>query len=463
MTDKSFKAIVNFLQRWKSSQAHARLKHGVTMGSVSWCTRHQRFYSKDAKDDASEEVTNQSSVVKQKSAETPLLKQLKTRIKFDGPLTVHDYMREVLTNPYSGYYMNKDVFGAQGDFITSPEICQMFGELLGIWVFSEWYKVGSPKPLKLVEFGPGRGTLMQDILRVLGRFDKEAQKNLEVHFVEVSPHLSDIQEKKLCGTVTKPIENYESDGVEVHYKTNKTVDGFQVYWHRHLAQVPYGYSIYIAQEFLDALPVHKLLKTDKGWREILIDVDEGDGPHHLRYILSKAPTPASSLFPNVEEKRDEIEVCPEAGVFCQELAVRMEEFGGAALIIDYGHSGDKTDTFRGFKNHQLHDPLCEPGSADLTADVDFSYLKQQVEDKLTTYGPVPQGFFLKNMGIELRLTQLLKNCPYDQQKNLISSYNMLVDADKMGQRFKVMAFFPAILKDFLIKYPPGGVYRDLEA
>lgn len=430
---------------WKGSISKEKYKKG----RLSTCT-HIRSIG------TSVPVSRSQVIPNSKSPETPLLKQLKARIKLSGPLTVYDYMKEVLINPVAGYYAaGQDMFGSQGDYITSPEICQMFGELVGVWVYSEWYKLGSPKPLQLVELGPGRGTLMQDILRVLQQFG-EAGSDLSVHFVEVSEELSCKQEEKLCGVVQSNKDDYEK---ELYFKKSTTTGGSPVFWYRHLGSVPRSFSVFLANEFFDVLPVHKICKTEDGWREVLIDIDEGDGPHHLRYVLSRAETPATKVFIQPEETRDEIEVSPDAAVLCEELASRIEEDGGIALIMDYGHDGKDSSTFRAFKNHALHDPLCEPGTADLTADVDFAHLKGQIQERVITYGPVTQSSFLTNMGIEFRLANLMKHCHLDEQKSLISGFKMLTDPLKMGTRFKFLAFFPAAVKDFLKKHPPAGFYR----
>ncbi|XP_064483804.1 protein arginine methyltransferase NDUFAF7, mitochondrial-like isoform X2 [Ornithodoros turicata] len=348
-----------------------------------------------------------------KSSETKLLQQLRTRILASGPITVAEYMKEVLTNPMSGYYMHRDVFGSAGDFTTSPEISQMFGELIAVWFLNEWMKAGKPKPLYIVELGPGRGTLADDMLRVFSKYS-DAMEVVSLHLVEISPHLSQIQELKLCGTVSvvkdvldeRPVHlriPIKSESEEVTYKQSITKHGVPVAWYRHLHDVPRGFSCFIAHEFLDALPVHKFQRTKEGWRELFIDLDDGPGPHHLRYVLSRGPTPASFFTDLVDtEKRDHVEVCPEAGVIVQEIASRMHENGGTGLIVDYGHDGTKSDTFRAFKNHDLHPALSEPGTADLTADVDFSYLKKILSGKALTYGPVTQEQFLKSMGIDIR-------------------------------------------------------------
>lgn len=403
-----------------------------------------------------------------KSAETKLLQQLRSRILASGPITVAEYMKEVLTNPMSGYYMHRDVFGSSGDFTTSPEISQMFGELIAVWFLNEWMKAGKPKPLYIVELGPGRGTLSDDMLRVFSKYS-DAMEVVSLHLVEISPHLSQIQEFKLCGTVSvvkdvldsSPVHlrlPVKSDSEEVTYKQSITKHGVPVGWYRHLHDVPRGFSCFVAHEFLDALPVHKFQRTKEGWREVFIDLDDGPGPHHLRYVLSRGPTPASFFADVSTEKRDHVEVCPEAGVIAQELASRMHEHGGSSLVVDYGHDGTKTDTFRAFKNHALHPVLSEPGTADLTADVDFSYLKRILIGKALTYGPVTQEQFLKNMGIDMRYQKLLQNCLPDHRKELESSYDMLTNPKKMGERYKFFGIFPLDMKEHLEVNPPAGFF-----
>ncbi|KAL3246870.1 hypothetical protein MRX96_057377 [Rhipicephalus microplus] len=323
----------------------------------------------------------------------------------------------------------------------------MFGELVAVWFLNEWVKAGKPKPLYIVELGPGRGTLSDDMLRVFSKYS-DAMEVVSLHLVEISPHLSQVQELKLCGTVSVVKDVFEhnpvtlrlpvkTDTEEATYKHSITKHGVPVGWYRHL---------------------HDFQRTPEGWREVFIDLDDGPGPHHLRYVLSRGPTPAS-FFANVTgEKRDHVEVCPEAGVIVQELAHRMDEHGGCGLVVDYGHDGDKTDTFRAFKNHALHPVLSEPGTADLTVDVDFSYLRRILKDRALTFGPIPQGEFLRNMGISIRLEKLLANCPPEARQDLLTGYEMLTHPEKMGERFKFFGIFPKDMQDTLSTNPPAGFF-----
>uniref|UniRef100_A0A8C8R5Q0 Protein arginine methyltransferase NDUFAF7 n=1 Tax=Pelusios castaneus TaxID=367368 RepID=A0A8C8R5Q0_9SAUR len=370
---------------------------------------------------------------------TRMLKHLLFKIQSTGPISVAEYMREVLTNPAEGYYMHHDMLGERGDFITSPEISQIFGELIGIWYISEWMATGKPKTFRLVELGPGRGTLTDDILRVFNQLGSLFNKcDISVHLVEVSPKLSEIQALTLTGGKIQA----ELDVSTPVYMKGISKVGIPIFWYRDLQDVPQGNGFYLAHEFFDALPIHKFQRTEKGWREVLIDI-EPEVPDQLRFVLAPSATPATEYFIQAKEARDHVEVCPDAGILIQRLACRIQEDGGAALIADYGHDGTKTDTFRGFRNHKLHDVLIAPGTADLTADVDFSFLRTMTQGRVATLGPIKQQEFLKNMGIDVRLQVLLQNAS-DQalQKQLIQGYDMLMNPQKMGDRFNFFALLP---------------------
>ncbi|KAL0275519.1 UNVERIFIED_CONTAM: hypothetical protein PYX00_003344 [Menopon gallinae] len=396
-------------------------------------------------------------VVKPASVEKSSVPQLlDAKIKASGPITVADFMKMVLTNPLTGYYMKRDVFGRKGDFITSPEISQMFGEIIGVWIYYELRKIGMPKPWQLIELGPGRGTMTKDILRVLKHF--KALEDFSIHFVEMSNHLSSIQAQVLCDDVVTfgmmPPDNKGNP----YYRASKTIDGLPIYWYQSVTNVPRGFSVVLAHEFFDALPIHKYQKVDNEWREVLINSRKGEkGEVEFHYTTSKSQPPLSKLLIREDEKRDHLEISPESGQITKYIADLLEEEGGFSLFIDYGHEGTKTDTFRGFKNHALHDPLVDPGSADLTADVDFSYLKTILEHNLLVFGPVEQGDFLTRMGIKQRMDRLMQRIEDDAVKEqLKSSYQMLVDKSQMGERYKCMAAFPRVLKSHLEKYPVAG-------
>nr|SVE75768.1 EOG090X06OK [Daphnia hispanica] len=370
-------------------------------------------------------------------------------------------MKEVLTNPTAGYYMNRDVFGQTGDFITSPEISQMFGELIAVWLVNEWTKCGRPTPFQLAELGPGRGTLMADILRVFSKF-KIAESDFSVSLVEVSPYLGQVQEKHLCSSQSQEATELPKDSL--HYKQSISLYGSPIRWYNHISDLPRTFTLFLAHEFFDALPIHKLVKVDQGWREVLIDLNRED--FTLRYVLSRDRTPAC-LYRMNNEIRNELEVSPQSLVITQAMASRIHRDGGIGLVIDYGHEGDKTDTFRGFKNHKLHDPLVDPGTADLTADVDFAAVKWAATHPSAvegwkanlTYGTVDQKDFLTRLGINLRLDQLLASCRDETvARDLKSAHRMLTDPVEMGSKFKFLALYPPVMEKILERYPPPGFF-----
>lgn len=344
-----------------------------------------------------------------------LLEDLVSKIKFTGPITVAEYMKYVLTHPIAGFYMGSDVFGSKGHFTTSPEISQVFGELIAIWIISEWQRVGSPKPFRIIELGPGRGTLASDISRVLSQFSS-TRDNSSIHLVEISPVLTQIQEKALCDEISV-IEQDRSN--RLHHSLSK--NGIPVTWYQSIDElsVTSGFNAFIANEFFDALPIHKFQRHSNGnWHEVLIDytTKEETNEQVLRYVLSKNPTPASESLirfvlpdPNSTEFASikHMEVCSEAGIIVDKIMDRINQpnTSGCALICDYGYNEliPIRDTFRGFKKHQLVDPLIEPGLADLTADVDFAFLRSLVARKSLAFGPVNQKHFLQSMGIQIRL------------------------------------------------------------
>ncbi|XP_067240803.1 protein arginine methyltransferase NDUFAF7, mitochondrial isoform X2 [Chanodichthys erythropterus] len=373
-----------------------------------------------------------NSSIRRLESNISILKHLISKITATGPISVAEYMREALTNPVSGYYVKNDMLGAGGDFITSPEISQIFGELLGVWCVSEWMAAGKSSVFQLVELGPGRGSLASDILRVFSQLKAVlGETDISVHLVEVSPKLSQLQAKCLTGDQT-----WTCNDDQPVYRSGTTCTGLPIYWYHRIEDVPRGFSVFLAHEFFDALPIHKFQRTEKGWREVMVDIDP-ESPEKLRFVVSHSPTLASSMLIQKDENRQHVEVCPEGGVIVQKLANRIADDGGAALIVDYGHDGTKTDTFRGFKDHQLHNVLEAPGMADLTADVDFSYLRKITGNQVTCLGPITQRSFLKNMGIDSRLQVLLRSCHDPSTRaQLINSYDMLINPEKMGHRFQ---------------------------
>ena len=265
---------------------------------------------------------------------TPLTALLAQRIEADGPMSLADYMAECLLHPRYGYYATRDPFGRAGDFITAPEISQMFGELVGLWLTDMWIRAGREEPVHYIELGPGRGTLAQDALRTARRYGLEPS----VHFVESSTALKDIQ------LVTVP-------GAQWHYDLSTTP--------------PYGPVLIVANEFLDALPVRQLVMTENGWRERMV-IAEGE-----RFACVAGPQPMDAAVPEARRAAPVgtiLETCPGAAATVYEVAGRLIEQGGAALFIDYGHDELRDgSTLQAVRDHLKVDPFINPGEADLTA------------------------------------------------------------------------------------------------
>lgn len=339
---------------------------------------------------------------------TGLLEHLKRRIAEEGPLTVADYMAEALGNPRHGYYVGRDPFGRAGDFITAPEVSQMFGEMIGLWMALVWRAMGAPAPVHLVELGPGRGTLMADLLRAAGSAPG-FRAALQVHLVETSPALRAMQREALGGQ--------------------------PALWHDGLDQVPAGPTLVVANEFFDALPIRQFQRVGETWRERRIGLGPEGG---LRFVLNEAPARPSFLGEAPEGAI--AEVCPDALGLARALGERLARFGGAALVIDYGHvRSGLGDTLQAVKGHAHHEVLEDPGEADVTAHVDFQALGEAAaKGGAAVYGPIPQGEFLPRLGLGARAAMLLDRATPEQAKDIHAAYRRLTDPDEMGSLFKVL-------------------------
>jgi NADH dehydrogenase [ubiquinone] 1 alpha subcomplex assembly factor 7 len=354
-----------------------------------------------------------------------LLDHLRARLEREGVMTVADFMGEALTHPRGGYYMHGDPFGAPGpeggDFVTSPEISQMFGELIGVWCADTWMRLGRPSPCLLVELGPGRGTLMADALRATRQVPGFLEA-LQVHLVEISPALREHQREAL-GT-------------------------HRVTWLDNVGQIPEAPLLLVANEFFDALPVRQFEQTDEGWAErvVVLDDDGAGGDGRLAFALA-APHPANrALIP--APLRDApagslVEVCPAALNIAAFLGHRLARQPGAALIVDYGPERSTTGpTLQALHRHRRHEVLDDPGSADLTAHVDFQSLALSAAAAgCAAHGPVTQGAFLTALGIELRAAQLAESAP-GAAKALGAARRRLTDPSEMGSLFKALALTP---------------------
>ncbi len=347
---------------------------------------------------------------------SPLQSEIKKLIKSSGPMPVWRYMELCLSHPVHGYYVSRDPLGREGDFTTSPEVSQMFGELLGLWAASVWKAIGSPSLLRLIELGPGRGTMMADALRAL-RVLPPLYQSLSVHLVEINPVLRDKQAATLSG-----VRN--------------------IAWHDNIDDVPDGPAVIFANEYFDVLPIHQVVKRETGWHERTVEVD-GNGvlafgalPDPLpRFEVLLPPLLRAAPVGAVFEWRPDSEV--------MKIASRVRDQDGAALIIDYGHlRSDAGDTFQAIARHSFTDPLKNPGQADVTAHVDFQALARAAEDLgARVHGPVSQGDFLKRLGIETRAVTLMTKASHEVSADISGALKRLTDGGRggMGQMFKVLA------------------------
>lgn len=329
---------------------------------------------------------------------TALKELIVAEIERSGPMPLDRYMALCLSHPEHGYYMSKEPFGLGGDFTTAPEISQMFGELIGLWVGDMWTRQGQPENTALVELGPGRGTLMADALRALQKVP--AWTVGAPHFVETSLRLRAVQKSAHAHAT----------------------------WHDTLSTLPSDGPLYVvANELFDALPIKQFEKTQSGWRERAIEADR-DG-----LAFTHLPENAESNFPQNAAVGDIIEQCPAAQLLIGDLAHRILKQGGAALIIDYGFMDAKGgDSFQAVQKHRYTDPLAAPGEADLTAHVDFRALAATATSAgCAVHGPVTQGAFLGQLGMPIRARALGGPALRDAAR--------LMDGDAMGILFKVIA------------------------
>ncbi|MGJ4916568.1 class I SAM-dependent methyltransferase [Bradyrhizobium sp. SZCCHNR1015] len=353
---------------------------------------------------------------------SPLHTEIKRLIKASGPMPVWRYMELCLMHPEHGYYVSRDPLGREGDFTTAPEVSQMFGELLGLWAASIWKATGSPQQFRLIELGPGRGTMMSDALRAL-RVLPPLYQTISVHLVEVNPVLREKQKATLTG-----LRN--------------------VNWHESFDEVPEGPSVIFANEYFDVLPIHQMIRRETGWHERVVELDDEE---NFVYGAAADPTPGFELLlPPL------VRAAPAGAIFewrpnmeMMAIARRIRDQRGAAVIIDYGHvRSDVGDTFQAIARHSFADPLKTPGLADITAHVDFDALARAAEAVgARVHGPVTQGEFLQRLGIETRALTLMQKASPEVSEDIASGLKRLTGGGRggMGSLFKVLGISdPAI-------------------
>ena len=331
-----------------------------------------------------------------------LTDRLARLIASSGPISVAHYMAEANAH----YYGSRDPLGASGDFITAPEISQMFGELIGLWLADIWARAGAPGNAAYVELGPGRGTLAADALRAM----RAAGLEPDVHFVETSAVLRGAQAEQVP----------------------------QAEWHQEISTLPSGAPLLVvANEFFDALPVRQLVATERGWHERLVGHREG------RFVPLPGPPLSAGLIPAHlagAPPGTVVETSPASVAAVRQLADLLSRSGGAALIVDYGHASTGAgETLQAVKGHEYADPWEEPGTRDLTAHVDFEALAEAARGSgLRVFGPQGQGEWLETMGIGLRAAALSRAAP-GRADDVAAARRRLTSPDEMGTLFKTMA------------------------
>jgi NADH dehydrogenase [ubiquinone] 1 alpha subcomplex assembly factor 7 len=338
-----------------------------------------------------------------------LARLIARRIAVTGPITVADFMAEALGHPRLGYYRKTMPLGSGGDFTTAPEISQIFGELLGAWLAECWMAIGRPAPVRLVELGPGRGTLMSDALRatrgVAGFHDA-----IDLHLVEINEPL-----KALQGSALAP---------------------FRPTWHARLDSVPQGPTLLVANEFFDALPVRQFERADKGWVERMVGL-EADG-ETLRFALAPGVSPFAPLLPEAPPVGAQAEFSEAGQAIAALIGERLRRHDGWALIIDYGDErAGRALSLQGVRGHRGADVLAAPGETDLSAHVDFAALAKAAG--LPSFGPVGQGDFLRRLGAVQRAATLKARADEAQRQAVDAALARLIEPDQMGRLFRVMA------------------------
>jgi NADH dehydrogenase [ubiquinone] 1 alpha subcomplex assembly factor 7 len=350
--------------------------------------------------------------------------EINTKIKNQGFITIDEFMQIAMSGLGSSYYQSKQPLGESGDFITAPEISQIFGEMVAIWCIDIWQKLGKPSKFNLLEYGAGRGVLMRDLLR-MAKTDNEFYNALDIWIIDINPRLIEIQKTILSKFEDKKIQ-----------------------WIDKIQEVSKYPTIILANEFFDALPIKQYEKQNGSWKERILRMNEEKKSLEFafRNIESISDRTLSIEHPNALEGSI-YEESPQSVKIMEEISHHIETNKGAALIIDYGYDielksrtkNQYNSTLQALKNHKYTDILASPGKADLSAHVDFSALKK-IASGLHVFGAISQRELLKNCGIDIRLNSLVKSNP-KLASLLQAQYNRLMDVDKMGELFKAIAVF----------------------
>ncbi|MEZ0019150.1 class I SAM-dependent methyltransferase [Sinorhizobium fredii] len=348
----------------------------------------------------------------------PLADKIKALIRTNGPISVTDYFSLCLADPQYGYYRVREPFGRAGDFTTAPEISQLFGEMIGIFLVHAWQEHGSPAQVIIAEIGPGRGTMMSDILRVVGRLAPGLYAAADVHLVETSERLRKVQAETLAS----------HDG--------------NIHWHASFDSLPPGFLLLAANELFDAIPIRQFVRTAQGFRERMVGLDADDELTFAAGVAgidpSLLPTPAQSAAEGTI-----FEAAPARDAVMAALCERLRAAAGTAVLIDYGHlATGYGDTLQAVRNHRYDPPLANPGRADLTSHVDFEQLALRAKaEGLQVNGLAHQGDFLIGLGLLDRAAALGRDKDLATQESIRDDVKRLAGAGagKMGELFKVLA------------------------
>ncbi|PRD45408.1 methyltransferase [Phyllobacterium phragmitis] len=348
---------------------------------------------------------------------TALKQRLVRLVEAAGPISVAEYMTACLGDREAGYYTTREPFGRDGDFITAPEVSQMFGELIGVWCVGAWAALGQPQNAVLCEIGPGRGTLMADMLRTLARIAPAFLRSVRIAMVETSPRLTEIQQQKLSGAAPS------------------------ISWHQHIEDIPEGPLILVANELFDALPIRQFVKINDRFVERLVttvSTDEGTG---LGFTAGAGSIDAALLPDGHMQAPDGaiFEAAPVRTALMQQIAERIGAGRGAALLIDYGHlEAGFGDTLQAVSKHKPQGVFERPGQADLTSHVDFAALAETARALACRTGTMTQGDFLIAMGLLDRARQLGANKDETYREQIRHDVERLAGPDQMGTLFKVL-------------------------
>jgi SAM-dependent MidA family methyltransferase len=356
---------------------------------------------------------------------SPLSDKIKALIRANGPISVTDYFALCLADPEYGYYRTREPFGQHGDFITAPEISQLFGEMIGIFMVHAWQQHGTPTNVRLVEIGPGRGTMMADMLRVIKRLAPTLFEDLDVHLVETSERLRGVQRVTLEAYSTK------------------------ISWHDSFDDVPEGFCLIAANELFDAIPIRQFVRTPTGFRERLVGLGADDELTFIAGVATVDPTILPAPAGNIPDGTI-FEYAPARQAVMQTLCERLKQQGGTALVIDYGHMVTGFgDTLQAIIIHDFDPPLAHPGDADLTSHVDFEDLARvAVVAGVHLNGGLRQGEFLYGLGLAERAAALARDKDPIEQRLIAAAADRLAGegAGKMGELFKVIAVSSPALK-----------------